>query len=687
MVKYLVTLAVMLLVSGALGQTRPGVRSAPSTLALTLSRKATSSQGIQTSRTKRQEAYSKLLEGQRHLWIAKRSRSQNRINRYRMALAKTAFTKAVEIDPTLAELYTALADLEWIQENRNFEDILLFSTTATKLDKNNFGGHRYAAIVYTLKSGLNRRSYSPEIAKLAVISWAEVGRLDPRNAAAWAFLSAYYEKSGETQKQIESLRKWLSSVRPLDLERRVYATIMQPRGDLNPQVAGIKLGEVLLKEGKSDEARTVLTRAVADSPRNARAIALLTQALETTQDKDLAGPIEALRQAVFANQGNSSLVRLLAKTIARTGDVDDAVKVLTSAVSRSVGKNRFSASNLQVAVGDIFAESNRVDEAISAYNQALKIRGIGSSRILDDDRDFALRVFNKMAQILKRANRTTEYENLLKTAIPLFGGENVQIGQFRVNLLFDSGENAAALREVRRVRSRFPNDNGLLRLQAKILTKLGRVDDAVALIRPLITNSRKNKNKPEIVDEYSNQLFISSLYIEAKRKNEAFQAVNEALSVADTREKQQIAKLNLAYAQQAFGDFSSAERNLREILEQTPNYPIALNNLGYLLIEQNKQLPEAIRLIERAVRVEPENSSYLDSLGWGYYKLGDLDRAESYLKRAFVYNSSSVRILEHLGDVYNKKGKASEAKKVWRRALTLAADANESARLRTKLSR
>jgi Tfp pilus assembly protein PilF len=186
-------------------------------------------------------------------------------------------------------------------------------------------------------------------------------------------------------------------------------------------------------------------------------------------------------------------------------------------------------------------------------------------------------------------------------------------------------------------------------------------------------------------DEFSNFLFISNLYSQAKRGKEAVDAANQAYLITENAERKQIAKLTLATAQQMAGDFQGAEKTLREILKQSPGNPIALNNLGYFLTERDEKLDEALKLIERAVKIDPTNSSYLDSLGWAYFKLGKLPEAEKYLKEAVQIDDSSATIHEHLGDVYQKQGKPESAKASWQKALTLASEADEINRIKAKL--
>lgn len=133
------------------------------------------------------------------------------------------------------------------------------------------------------------------------------------------------------------------------------------------------------------------------------------------------------------------------------------------------------------------------------------------------------------------------------------------------------------------------------------------------------------------------------------------------------------------------GDFKAAEETLRQLLRQMPDNPIALNNLGYFLLERDEKINEAFELIQQAVKIDPTNSSYLDSLGWAYFKLGKFSEAEDYLKEAAGLNPTSATINEHLGDVYQKQNKTELARAAWQKALNLASGAADSARLKRKL--
>lgn len=644
--------------------------------------------GFRVTRERREQAYAKLLEGQRYIWSIRYLRSAVSIQAGEK-LAKDALLMAVEFDPQLAEAYTALAELVLSRENQDIEDIdeaITYSRIATKIDKDNFGGHRLLARLYTIKSGLNRVQLSSNFAEKAIYEWKEITRLDPRYAEGWAFLSEFHREQGQTELQIGSLRNWLSSATPLDTG--FYLNVMGADGELTPENASKKLGQVYLENSRNDEALTILTIAVADSPDDLEAIDLLSQALENADKDSLAPAIEALRQAVFSNPTNLSLTQLLAQTIAKSGNTEDAIRFLKDSVSKYAVADKNTAAGFQITLGDIYKESDQPDKAIAAYKDSLLLRGIGRNELtVDEDRDFAFLVVNKIIEIYKDADKFADAKLFIDNSRILFGRDDLSLDKEFINLLLNKGKKDEALKAVRAARLNTPLDYNLIRTEASVLADLGKVNEGVALIRGLIEKKPEGIAPSIMYDDYVNYLYISSLYNQSKRPKEAIQSANKAFELAKSKERKQIAQLSIASAQQTSGDFGSAEKVLREILVETPDNPIALNNLGYLFLESGKNYEEALTLINKAVKIDPRNPSYLDSLGWAYFKLGKFTEAESYLEKAVQYDASSSAIFEHLGDVYLKNGKSNEAKQAWKKALDFSSNSEDSNRIKSKLNK
>jgi len=636
------------------------------------------------SRERREQALAKLLEGQRYIWNMRNLRSQSAMaNATR--LARQVLQEAVKLDPNLAEAYTALAEMTWMTTPSDLDEPVRLANIAVKLNPDNYGGHHWLALFYTIKSGIgDSNPLSQADAEKAIAAWKEVARLDPRNAEAFAFLSEFYDRTGKQNERIEALKRWLSSANSLN--PHFYMKIMRTQDDLSPENALLNLGKALIEAGRYSEAIEYLNRAIADDPQNPEAIELLREAIESTDINQSANSVEALQQAVFANPENASLIILLAQTQARSGKVDDAAKLLRASIAKKGDTDKLFAASLQISLGDIYAEAERFDEAVPAYEEALKARGVQNRLVTDDERNFALTAYDKIIQTYKTANRLNEAKSTIESSRRLFGKDDLFADKQLIKFYRETGKKQEALQAVRAARTRFADDYSLLRLEASILTENGKVDEAAALIKSLI-NKKNPANLSPFYDDFSNYIFISTLYSEAKRGKEAIETANQAFSAAKTEDQRQIARLSLATAQQMSGDFKLAEETLRGLLKQSPRNPIALNNLGYFLLERNEKFNEALDLIQQAVKIDPTNPSYLDSLGWAYFKLGKFDDAEKHLKNAARLAMSSATVYEHLGDVYHKQNKHDLAKSVWQKALNFTSDTEITERIKAKLNK
>jgi tetratricopeptide (TPR) repeat protein len=639
----------------------------------------------EVSREKREQALVKLMEGQRYVWGISRLRSQSMITA-NAKLAKQSFQKAVELDPKLSEGYTALAELSLTTPPSDIDEAILLATIAVKINPDNFGSQRILARVYTIKSRLDNGKLDQAFANKAIQAWKEVARIDPRNAEAWAFLSEFYNQTGQDTERITALQNWLSASQPIDNQTGFYRSVTQ-NPSLSPESATVKLGEAYLKIGKDTEAVEVLSRAIADNPDDSQAINLLSRAIPNVDKATSLKTVEALQQAVYANPENIELVQLLARMQSQAGKTEDSVKVLKSLIKKISPSDAFMAANLQSNLAEIYLENGKDNEAISAFQEALKLREIGTKNLVtEEDREFAVSIYSRIIQTYKISDRYAEAKATIEKSRLVFGKNDLFPDRQLIALLRESGKKTDALLKVRSLRKIYPTENSLLRTEASLLTELGKVTQAVALIKPLI--GVKAAGSPiAMTEDFNNLVFISSLYGDAKMGKQAIAAANQALAISKTDDMKLMGKLVLATAQEKSGDFASAEVTLREILKQSPENPVALNNLGYFLVERNQKLDEATMLIQKAVKIEPTNSSFIDSLGWAYFKQNKFDEAEKQLKDALRRNPASSTIQEHLGDVFDKQGKPDSAKTAWKRALVLSSDSEQISQIKAKIAR
>ncbi len=130
------------------------------------------------------------------------------------------------------------------------------------------------------------------------------------------------------------------------------------------------------------------------------------------------------------------------------------------------------------------------------------------------------------------------------------------------------------------------------------------------------------------------------------------------------------------------GRFEQAERLIETCIEGDPLADEALNYLAYLWAERGIKLDKAREYVTRALKISPDDGSYLDTLGWVYYKQGDHAAALATLRRALDATAGDPTIAEHVGDALQALGRTGEARRYWIKSLRAKPD---DAPLRAKI--
>jgi tetratricopeptide (TPR) repeat protein len=178
---------------------------------------------------------------------------------------------------------------------------------------------------------------------------------------------------------------------------------------------------------------------------------------------------------------------------------------------------------------------------------------------------------------------------------------------------------------------------------------------------------------------------VGWVFYHAGRYEEAIDAYRHVIdrfdaehTSADTRDVLREARLILSSLYVLQDDSAGAEPWLEEVLDEFPDDPGALNDLGYLWADQDRNLDLALEMIERAVAANPENAAFRDSLGWVYYRLGRFEEAVVELEKAVGQEEEpDAIILDHLGDAYAAAGQTEKARNAWHRAAEAFREADQ----------
>ncbi|HEV2431656.1 MAG TPA: tetratricopeptide repeat protein [Burkholderiales bacterium] len=192
---------------------------------------------------------------------------------------------------------------------------------------------------------------------------------------------------------------------------------------------------------------------------------------------------------------------------------------------------------------------------------------------------------------------------------------------------------------------------------ANAIAKQGKLDEARAFLKRVAAENPEDAVQLTVAE--------AQLLRDAQRHAEAFALLSEALG---KQPEQPDLLYDLALTAEKLERFDLLETHLRKLIEVKPDHAHAYNALGYSFADRNTRLPEARKLIEKALELAPEDYFIMDSMGWVLYREGDLKGAARELRRAYD-GRPDAEIGAHLGEVLWMLGEKDEARRIWDEAL------------------
>lgn len=183
-----------------------------------------------------------------------------------------------------------------------------------------------------------------------------------------------------------------------------------------------------------------------------------------------------------------------------------------------------------------------------------------------------------------------------------------------------------------------------------------------AAITHLTEATRINPKQPEPF------IVLGLAYLQAEQFEKASSTFEEGLR---HHPKNADLYFNLGTAYDKLNRFDDVVKAMETALALDPHHADALNYLGYSYAERGIKMEQALSLTRQAVALKPDNGYYVDSLGWAFYKAGQFNEALTEIKRAVVLVGDDPVIYEHLGEIYVKQQRMSDAKEAWLHSLEL----------------
>jgi tetratricopeptide (TPR) repeat protein len=497
-----------------------------------------------------------------------------------------------------------------------------------------------------------------------------------------------FEENGEMEKALEAYRQVLN-VDPGEIELAVRVAALLTRDDDYPSAIDVlkdavkvhpKAPEPYLELAfiyakylkKIDQAIEFANKAIALDPQKIDGYQRLFEIHLTAGDEKRA--VETLDRAAKMPSDNpifwARLGRLYGSVILKPDakPVPEQIARLNDIFKKAAAKGQDDPSVLK-EVGDYFASTQQIKEALPFYLRVLELQ--------PDDANVREKLATGFVLTNQRARAVETLEAIIQEHPEKYQPYELlaQLHDDEARALVRANQTDPANAEFKKAAQNYeqsllinPNHAATyLRLAELLLAPLKQSERAVSI---LTEGRRRYPDAPEFA------YYLAIALRESKQAKEAVVMFEEALNEAQNAQADFLKPrfyVDYGAAAEEAGLYDKAAELFHKAIAMDPaNAAEAYNYLGYMWAEQNSHLDEAEDAIKRALQLDPDNGAYLDSMAWVQYRQGKYDQALENLKRAIEnLPREDAVIFEHLGDVYSKLNRVSQALESWQKAKTL----------------
>ncbi|VAX09404.1 FIG140336: TPR domain protein [hydrothermal vent metagenome] len=490
--------------------------------------------------------------------------------------------------------------------------------------------------------------------KQAVEHYMEALRLapDPKVAERTARIAVFArnEKSA-----LEAAQIWVK-LEPENMEaQQVTAALLVRTGQLD--AALMHLEHILAATGKSEKTER-------------KGFMLVVSLLSKEQDKQAA--MDVMDKLVADRQQNSAALYAYSHLALLVGELSKAAVSVEKALKLQpdwIDAHMLQA-NILIRQGRHAEALKKLEETTAEYPAEVRLRLYYARKLIDEkqykqaheqfsevlerqpENADALYAMGLLGLQLRQLDEAQEnFEKLLKT------GKRSDEANYYLGELHESKKQPQeAIKYYLGVRKNPQHIDAQIRV-ASLLARMGKLDEA--------RNQLHRVHVPNLEVQLRLYLAEGELLVASQKSEEAFELYTQALEQMPTNARLLYARALVA---EKVKHLDVAIQDLELILKNESNNIEALNALGYTLVDRTGRVQEGVGYIEKALTAKPGDPAIMDSMGWGYYRLGKYDKALEFLRRAYA-KMPDPEIASHLGEVLWVSGDQAEARKIWDAAL------------------
>jgi tetratricopeptide (TPR) repeat protein len=591
------------------------------------------------------------------------------------------FKKALELDPNNSLIYSEMAE-SYLRNNR-VREAGDNATKAIQLDRDNVEAHKLLSTIYLQMISRANAQQPPttETITNAIHEFEEIVRIDPTERQSFLMLGRLYQIKGDRDKATEIYKQFLGIEPGNEDGVTALAKLHMDAGNYKEAVE--LLEQFIAQRPDSDSALQTLGEAYSDQQEYLKAADAYKRAAEI--DPDDIEIKKAQAQSLFMADKYDDAVKLY-EDLAKAAPDDGLSLLRLGQIYRKEGKYDNARQYLQKAAQSfpdsvevqfnivmLDHDEGRLEDALKRANDILKKTEKPNGRYSEAEKQNR-RIFLINQGMLNQ--KLGNYDAAIKTFLDIKSLTNEKDGRidalivetYRMSRNLDK-----ALQYSEQSLSDNPGNRQLQMVHADVIAEKGRVDEGIKALQQL------QKGNDDDLDVLSAEV---SLYERAKKFDQAQNVLNITIQRFPQEEGVYFLQGSVYEKQKKYNE---AEKAFRKALELQKDDPAVLNYLGYMFADRGVHLEEAESMVEKAVKSDPTNGAYLDSMGWVYFKQNRLNLAEEYLKKAIIFVNSDSSIHDHMGDLYFKTKRYDDARNEWNKSIQLSTEQDETDKVKKKL--